>query len=224
MRISAVIPTYEMNGDGVKFLKRSLDILEKQTFKDFEVVISDNSDNDDIANIIKEYKYSLDIRYHRNPMKGMATNTNRAMQLAEGEIIKILYMDDYLHGINSLKKIDAAFTDDVNWLATGCIHFDGGALVRPHYPSYSHDIYTGNNTIGSPSVVSIRNKDLEFFDEKMTWVLDCDLYSRLYKKHGEPELLYDLNVVMGLHKNQTTNLLAEEVKRAEVNYMLNKNL
>ena len=44
-KISVCIPTYEMRGFGAAFLKQCLDILKKQTFKDFDVVISDYSNN-----------------------------------------------------------------------------------------------------------------------------------------------------------------------------------
>lgn len=220
MKISIAIPTYEMNGEGAKLLKRSLDAIEKQTFKDFEVVISDNSLNDEIKTLCSYY--SFPINYFKSDKVGMAPNTNEAMRACKGEIIKILYMDDYLNGADALENIVEAFLPEINWLVTGCIHLENEHLVRPHYPSYNHEIYKGINTIGSPTVLSLRNKDLIFFDEKMTWLLDCDYYARMYDKHGEPEFLYDTNVVMGLGKHQVTNMLAESIKQNELEYMLDK--
>lgn len=220
-RLSLAIPTYEMNGDGARLLKRSLDALEKQTFKDFEVVVTDNSENDEIEKLCSYY--NLDIKYSKYAVKGMAPNTNEAIRKSSGEIVKILYMDDYLYHEEALQEIHENFTSEVNWLATGCIHLKDGELSNQHYPSYNKDIYMGNNTIGSPSVVAIRKSSAIYFDEHMTWLLDCDYYSRMYNKFGEPKLIYDINVVMGLHKNQVTNLLAESAKREELNYMLNKN-
>ncbi len=220
MRLSVAIPTYEMHGDGGKYLKRSLDMLERQTFKDFEVVVSDNSQNDDIEKLCSYY--NLNIKYSKSARMGMSQNTNEAMRKCSGEIIKILYMDDYLYHEDALEIINDAFTDDTQWLATACIHLKDGQLINPHYPEYNREIYTGNNTIGSPSVVALRNKDLLFFDETLNFFLDCDYYARLYKKSGEPKLLFDINVVMGLHKNQVTNLLSEMEKHREQDYMLKK--
>jgi glycosyltransferase involved in cell wall biosynthesis len=219
MRLSVAIPTYSMNGSGVEMLRRSFDALSKQSFKDFEVIISDNSEDDFIFDLCKEYMPKIPIFYFRNPDKGMATNTNFAMGLCQGEIIKILYQDDYLAHEDSLKLISDSFKG--NWLATGCIH-KKDILSDPHYPSYNAEIYKGNNTIGSPSVLTIRNEDIIYFDEKMTWLLDCDYYARMYKKHGNPDFLFDLNVVMGIHKNQVTNMLADSIKRSELDYMLKK--
>ena len=52
--VSVCIPTYEMGGYGNIFLKHSLDILAKQTFKDFDVVISGHSKADLIKNVCDE--------------------------------------------------------------------------------------------------------------------------------------------------------------------------
>jgi len=46
-RITVAIPTHEMEG-GPDFLEHSFGILKEQTFKDFDVVVSDNSENDEI--------------------------------------------------------------------------------------------------------------------------------------------------------------------------------
>ena len=217
-KISVVIPCYEMSGKGVDFLARAIDSIESQTFKNYEIVIADNSDD----NLIEDFVKGKNLVYFKNPRKGMAQNTNEAMTHANGELIKILYQDDCLSHDNALEEIVDIFTDDVNWLATGCIHNEGGENVRPHYPSYTHEIYKGMNTIGSPSVITLRNKDLILFDEKMTWLLDVDYYRRMYDKYGEPKFLYKINVVMGLGKHQVTNLLAETLKRAEYDYMMKK--
>ena len=43
MRMSIAIPTYESKGRGVEFLDDLFRTIEIQTFKDFEVVVSDHS-------------------------------------------------------------------------------------------------------------------------------------------------------------------------------------
>ena len=48
--ISICIPTYEFKGDGVKYLSELLDSLRKQTFKNFDIVVSDHSLDDKIIN------------------------------------------------------------------------------------------------------------------------------------------------------------------------------
>ena len=192
MRISVAIPVYDMpNGDF--FLKRLLQSLDQQTFRDFEVVIT------------REGK--------------MAENTNAAIKQSKGEIIKILYQDDYLAHPRALEMVDKAFRGQ--WLVTGCAHDPG---THTHYARYNPRIHEGINTIGSPSVLTLKNDNPLLFDESLTWLLDCDLYKRLYDLHGPPAILDDINVVIGTGEHQTTFLLDEETKLREHDYLLEKHI
>lgn len=222
MKISVCIPTYEMRGEAPRVLAKSFDILKKQTFKDFEVVISDNSRDDAVKNLCESSEYaSLNIKYFRNLRRGISPNTNEAIKKASGQLIKILYMDDFLADENSLQDIAENFKGD--WLVTGCGHDSGnGKISNVHFPAYNKNIYLGKNTIGSPSVLTIKNKDVLLFDEHLTWLLDCDYYKRLYDKYGEPDILRKVNVIIGLGKNQVTNLLSYTTKIKETICLLLK--
>lgn len=219
--ISVCIPTYEMRGEAVRVLTRSFEMLKKQTYKNFEVVVSDNSEDNKIKNLCESKEYaSLSINYSKNLVKGIASNTNNAMKNARGEIIKILYMDDYLAHPDALKNIIKNFKG--YWLVTGCEHDDGTRRLNSHYPSYNKKIYLGQNTIGAPSVLSVSRKGMLFFDDKMTWLLDCDLYQRMYAKYGEPVMLNEVNVIIGVGKHQMTHLLPKFTKIKETIYLLLK--
>lgn len=217
-RLSVAIPTHEMaNADF--FLRRSLDALTRQTFKDFEVVITDNSENDVITNVLKDYVGLLDIAYSRNPIKGMAPNTNEAIRFSRGELIKILYLDDFLAREDALKHIDELFTEKYQWLV--CSSKDEGGPI--HQPYYDDEIHLGKNTIGSPSVLTIRNSDDKlFFDENMTWLLDCDYYKRAFETFGFPRFVKSMDVCIGRHDGQMTHLIPDEVKGAELTYSQKK--
>lgn len=215
MRISVCIPTHAMK-DSIFFLERSFDALRQQTFDDFEVVITDNSDDSEIEDFCLNEK-GFDLRYHRNPRKGMAQNTNEGIKRAKGELIKLLYLDDYLSHQNSLKDISTAFTG--GWLVTACIHDDGIKTFNPHSPFYTDQIYLGANTIGSPSVLAMENNNPLLFDEKLTWLLDCDYYKLLYMRYGFPIILNTVNVAIGVGKHQTTHLLGDDRKKLELDYM-----
>lgn len=192
-KVSIAVP-YHQTPNTAFFLSRLLTSIHQQTFKDYEIILT----NDGL----------------------MAENTNSAMRKATGELIKILYMDDYFYSPDSLEEIVKAFTKDTIWLATGCIHQLGQeAPVRPHLPEYTDDIETGNNKIGSPSVITLRNEGKLFFDEKLSYLLDCDLYKRYNATYGKPTLINDLNVVIGLHENQVSNTMTKREKLEEYNYM-----
>lgn len=195
MKISVVIPIHWMK-DWQFFLTRCLSSIEHQIYTNYEVIIT------------KDGK--------------MAENTNSGIKKATGDIIKILYMDDYLAHSASLKNIADNWKG--GWLATGCLHdFGDGQLKNPHFPKIEGIVsQTISNTIGSPSVVAIENKEPLLFDENMSWLLDVDYYLRLGKRYGNPTLLPTLDIVMGCGKHQVTNIMSEEEKKAEENYLLQK--
>lgn len=192
-KISIVTPVYDMK-DKNKFLERLSKSIDRQNFKDFEWVISENG-------------------------KGMAANTNEGINRAKGDILKIIFMDDYFAHDNSLLKISETF--EGRWLVTACEH-DNGTRGNPHYAWYNEEIHTGNNTIGSPSVLAFENEDPLLFDESLTWMLDCDLYKRLYDRYGVPTVLDDINVVIGIGEHQMTNLIDNETKIKETNSLIKK--
>lgn len=218
MKLSLAIPISDME-DKESLLTRCLDSLWKQTFQDFEIVITDNSDDDVLESICKAYLTG--IKYYRNPIKGMAQNTNEAIKRSKGSLIKVLYMDDYMAHERALELIIRAFKG--YWLVTSCTHtITGEEHFNNHHPQYSQDIHTGHNTIGSPSVLTIKNENPLLFDENMTWLLDCDYYRRMYDIYGDPVILRDINVVMGLHPSQATHTMGDERKLQEYNYIMQK--
>ena len=48
---SIAIPAHDRGENGPMWMRELLDSLEKQTFQDFEVVVSDQSKNDDIMDV-----------------------------------------------------------------------------------------------------------------------------------------------------------------------------
>lgn len=191
-QISVCVPIHDMP-NGDFFLSRLVNSLMGQTFRDFEVIFT------------KEGK--------------MAPNTNAAIKKARGRIVKVLYMDDYLTHENSLKDIADNFKG--GWLVTGCVHDMGnGVMISPHIPTFTPDDL--DNFIGSPSVLAFENDNPLLFDEEMTWLLDHDLYKRLYKRYGMPTVLNDPNVTIGIGAHQVTHILSNEVKLKERDYLNKK--
>lgn len=200
-KLSIVIPIHPMP-NGAFFLWRSIQALMAQTFQDFEIVITQDG--------------------------LMAENTNAGIRRAKGELVKILYLDDYLAHPDALQEIVSNFGPKDQWLVTGCLHQRSQEADfyedphSPHVPLYTPDIHTGNNQIGSPSVMTFRNKGHLLFDENLSWLLDCDLYRRYNDKYGPPKVLDDLNVVIGIGQHQTTHVLPEDQKLYEFNYLKEK--
>ena len=217
--ISVCIPTYEMGGQGHIFLEKSLNILCNQTFKDFDVVISDGSKDDAIKDVCAKYNNRLDIHYHRNPnSKGASSNLNYVISKATGKLIKLLCQDDYLYGTHSLEIVAKNFDlEKDTWLVTGCVHTKNDIdFFNPFHPRYNNRIHLGKNTIGAPSVLTIKNDHPLFFDENFMWFLDCDYYKRYHDRYGMPKTVSEIAVAIRLGEHQLTNTLAtKQVRRKE---------
>ncbi len=226
---SVAIPTWEINGKGVEYLHHSFTMLYYQTFKDFEVVVSDHSVNDDIKNLCESWEEYLDIRYYRNERgRGkISPNLNNAMHYCSGEYIKILFQDDFLYGENSLMMIKDAIVNsdkEVKWLVTGCSHTkDGENLYDQMVPRYNDKMYMGYNTISCPTVLTVKNDtDTLAFDEEYNWLCDVNYYHRCYLSFGLPTIVPDVCAINRDAEVRTTNMISEQQKNEEVYKMIEK--
>lgn len=225
---SIAIPTYEMKGCGEEFLSFSLGKLHKQTFKDFEVIISDHSQDYIIEDLCNRWKENININYFKNNYKvgGSSPNINNAIKNSNGKWIKFLWQDDFLFNKESLettkKNIDA--NENSFWFASACEHSnDGVNMYRPFYPSWNNDIHLGNNSISSPSVITIKNVDDKYyFNEDLIWLMDVEYYKRMYDKFGEPTYINEITVVNRTWSDSVSNTLSNEIKNKEVKLMSEK--
>jgi glycosyltransferase involved in cell wall biosynthesis len=125
---SIVIPTYEVQGNGVHLLSELLISLDKQTFKNFEVIISDHSIDNEIENFIKDCTNNFKIIYHRNTVgRGNSSiNMNNGIRLSNAKYIKIIHIDDKFSTDESLEIIYSNIENsdvDIIWGVVGFNHF-----------------------------------------------------------------------------------------------------
>jgi len=93
--VSVAMATY----NGEKFLKDQMDSLLAQTYRHFEVVISDDGSTDRTQEIIKGYQTrDARVRFSVNlKPEGYIRNFERALSLCRGEIIFLCDQDDVWH-------------------------------------------------------------------------------------------------------------------------------
>ena len=94
-------------------LRKSLDALMDQTFKDFDLIIADNASTDDTETICRQYaQRDRRIRYYRNPLNiGAPRNFNRTFELSSSRYFKWATSDD-LCGPQFLELAIAALERD----------------------------------------------------------------------------------------------------------------
>jgi glycosyltransferase involved in cell wall biosynthesis len=110
IKYSIVIPNYNSS----KWLKRCLDSVLEQTYKNFELIIVDDMSTDDSPNIIKEYNDER-IKSYRLMRKGYNGGTrNFGVSVATGDYILFLDCDDWLVDKNVLKEINNTILQNPN--------------------------------------------------------------------------------------------------------------
>jgi glycosyltransferase involved in cell wall biosynthesis len=93
-RVSIGMPVF----NGEKYLTEALDSILVQTYRDFELIISDNASTDHTQQICREYATKNSrIHYYRNEKNlGAPKNYNRVFELSSGEYFKWAAHDDVL--------------------------------------------------------------------------------------------------------------------------------
>ena len=224
--LSICIPAYDMGGAGGTFLAASFDRLKTQSFTDFEVIVSDQSDTDDVAQVCAHYGTSLNITRvdNRAGQRSASANTNSALRHANGDVVKVLFQDDLLNGDTALEQTMAAFADpSAKWLLSGSgVSFDGISVERPMVPKMHDTIEFGVNTVSSPSVLAMRRADMLEFDENLIWLMDVDIYKRLQLAHGAPAILDQTLIVNRLHAGQVSAGVSRQLQRHELRYVRRK--
>jgi glycosyltransferase involved in cell wall biosynthesis len=231
MKVSVCIPTWEQYGRGFEFLQKNLNSILDQTYKNYNVIVSDHSLNDDIKNLCNSYINYMEIIYVKNDndLGNGPANTNNSIINADGDIIKIMFQDDFFYDKNALEIIVNEFkNDDCNWLVTGCNHTndDGSTYYNQMIPYWNDNIVTGTNTISSPSVFSFRRNVPCLFDTNLTMLMDCEMYWQLYVKYGLPVIIPNCLVTNRMHEHQISSTynknIWDEINHVKLKHNINE--
>ena len=195
MKMSIAIPTWESYGKGNEFLDDLFRTIEIQSFKDYEVVVSDHSKNDDLVKVISKFQDKFNLLYvkNENDRGNGPANTNNAIDHCSGDIIKVMFQDDFFYDDEALEKIyNELSNSDKTWLLNGCNHTqdDGNSFYWEMFPRWNDKLLEGVNTISSPSVLAFKNNVKRRFDTTLTYYMDVEFYYGMMYDHGEP-ILYD---------------------------------
>ena len=222
--LSVCIPAYDMGGEGPSFLRHSLDVLIRQDFRDFEIIVADQSSGIEIKAVCSEYSERVRHISTSHLAHQASANTNAAVDAACGEVVKILFQDDFLAETNALSKMMKIFErPEVNWCVTGSLHtYDAKAMVKPWVPWYHDRIQFGKNTISSPSVLAYRKSTAPRFDEELIWLMDVDFYKRCGDLWGRPYIIPEKLAVNRLHDGQVSAGIESERIRRELRHIWNK--
>src|SRR5690349_3384650 len=163
--VSICIPSYKR----IPFLKRLLESMVVQTYKDFEVIITDDSDDDSVKDLLREFESRVRIRYYKNERAlGTPANWNRAISKAEGQWIKLMHDDDWFASPESLAGFIKFADNDHPFIFSAYFTVSETSGRKLHRLSEFKDmmikepgVLFAKNVIGPPSVTLINKNVLE---------------------------------------------------------------
>lgn len=166
MKISVLVPTL---GTREKEIRRLLETLEKQSYKDFEIIFVTQDNHEIVKDIICKYS-NLDIKQIEMSVKGLSRARNRGLEQASGEIV-VLSDDDCWYPANAFEIIVNAFKK------RQCAKIVLSQIFDPEknipYKNYtSNEEYVGNKLqlMSKSSIEVAFKKDLVMnkkFDERL---------------------------------------------------------
>ncbi|MDJ0742725.1 MAG: glycosyltransferase [Xenococcaceae cyanobacterium MO_167.B27] len=90
-KVSVIVPAYNISA----YIADALESLERQSYKDFEVLIVDDGSTDNTAEIVKSFcERDSRFRLLQKPNGGLASARNYGIRHAQGEYIALLDGDD----------------------------------------------------------------------------------------------------------------------------------
>ncbi|MBS1772555.1 MAG: glycosyltransferase [Bacteroidetes bacterium] len=209
--ISICIPAYK-NTD---YLVRLLNSIKIQTYKDFEVIISDDSDNNDIEELSKSYNSFFAIKYIRNnPALGSPENWNNAIREASGIWIKMMHYDDWFNTPDALLDFANATKSGYRFICSSyniVSEISGKIETRQLSENQFNQINNNpfllyqNNVLGPPSVTMVHKNIVTRYDNNMQWLVDIDYYINILLTNKGHYISTPL-VCMSLNAEQLTNV------------------
>jgi len=102
--ISVCLATY----NGEKYLRKQLDSLVNQTYKNFELIVQDDCSSDQTVEVLNSYKDKLNIEVYQNDKNiGYIKNFETVLKRAQGDFIAMCDQDD----VWELNKLELLMTN-----------------------------------------------------------------------------------------------------------------
>ena len=195
-KISIVIPYHGR----LSLFKETLESLRKQSFKDFEVVISDDTDDTENIKMLIDSYSDLHIKYVKSSINlGAISNTLQGINNASNNFIHILHTDDIL--------------------SPNCIQFEqelinkypGNLFINHIHHAFENEFYSNEHNeykIECPKTSWLKSKIFTDCTVPSAWCFNKKILKDINFTKGEFAFVYDWNflfsVLVYLYKNELT--------------------
>ena len=152
MKFSVLLPTR----NGGKYLKSCIESVLSQDYKDMELIVFDNANTDNTAEVVNSYSNDKRLKYYRtDSVVDVTENWNNALKKSSGDYVLMMGDDDFLLPgyFDTLDKTikENDFPDGISYFGYSFIYPDAvdntvGYYSDPHYDYEKKLIDSGKTT------------------------------------------------------------------------------
>ena len=196
MLVSIILATYNRSGT----IKKAIDSVLAQTYRDFEFIIIDDGSTDDTLDVLKSYNDSRIRKIENKENIGFVKSLNKGINCAKGEYIARIDDDDYWLDKEKLEKQIKFLENNSEYvlMGTGIIRGDKKILL-PETDQEIRKIMLLKSPFAHPSVVFKKEawQKVGGYNESLFFSQDSDLWAKLGKTgkmYNLPEYLTYISV------------------------------
>lgn len=210
--ISICIPTY----NSALFLAQALESIAAQTYKNIEVIISDNASTDNTPDIIQAYCNRYGWTFDPNETNiGAGNNFNKLINLATGEYIAIYHADD-IYDPTIVERSVYAFQQSEN---IGLVGTMGIAINNINQILYSFEFPTcfksNQSLLGFDDVLngilSNNNYDILLITPSIMVRKECYRSLGIFKIHGKYNSAGDYEMWLRIANSYQVYIINEQL-------------
>lgn len=222
--LSICIPSY----NSVELINRSVQSIINQSFDNFEIIISDDSTNEDVFDFYNSLDDCRIIYYRHKSIINATENWNFALKKAKGRYKMLLHHDDYFINNFILEKFYNDFLNNGEMMVYFLKFIVEGDFNKFYYNKFSMKqifkhpenlLYV--NYFSTPSCLIVNQKVDLYYNEQLKWLVDVDFYSRLFKKFNKIKFISNTSIVIGKGDKRITNTISDKEILKEF-YLLTK--
>ena len=152
MKFSVLLPTR----NGGKYLESCIESVLSQDYKDMELIVFDNANTDNTAEVVNSYSNDKRLKYYRtDSVVSVTDNWNNALKNSSGDYVLMMGDDDFLLPgyFDTLDKTikENDFPDGISYFGYSFIYPDAvdntvGYYSDPHYDYEKKLINSGKTT------------------------------------------------------------------------------
>lgn len=183
MLLSIIIPSFKQ---GI-ILRQALLSIERQVFKDYEIIIMDGGSDDETPITIADFKH-LPLTFYSQPDKGIYDAMNKGIEYSKGEFIYFMGCDDSLASESALEQVfnypqileNQVIYGDVIFTGTGIRHDGEFTYFKLYIYNICHQaIFVRRELFKQLGLFDIRYKIFADWEFNMRW-FDAPWVKRQY--------------------------------------------